>query len=584
MPDLIAQGSDAHHRWRRPLALGRVITLGRKCGAWSTPWDDCISRRHVEVCWADGNLRVERLDTARNPVFFRGKERKSFEIKPGEHFVIGGTTFTFAEHKVTISFDEKPPVTEQAFSPLFLDRVRFRDADQRIDVLARLPEIIAGATSDQELFVQLVNVLLTGIARATAAAIVVHRGDVTGDLPVQVLHWDSRGTESMDFRPSIRLIQQAVTSRESIVHTRPTEQDGQFTAMDDADWAFCTPVRSEMCRGWAIYVAGHLEHDGGNAADPNDLTDDLKFAELASTTLSRLRETQVHSNLRQFLSPVVMEALIEHDPDTVLNPRETQVTVLFCDLRGFSRSSEQHAENLHELLNRVSQALGVMTHHILDQGGVVGDFHGDSAMGFWGWPIAHENDVERACKAALGIRSEFEAAAQQEDHPLHDFRIGIGIASGRAVAGKIGSVDQVKVTVFGPVVNLAARLEQMTKVLRAPILVDETTAKEARGLLPEKIGRFRRVARVRPDGMKTALEVSELLPSEEQFPDLSDADIIAYESALDELHDSRWDPAIQLLHQVPATDRVKDFLTIFIAQNNRTPPDDWDGVIPLSGK
>ena len=137
--------------------------------------------------------------------------------------------------------------------------------------------------------------------------------------------------------------------------------------------------------------------------------------------------------------------------------------MLFCDLRGFSRHSERSAEDLLGLLNRVSQALGVTTHEIREQGGVLGDFHGDAAMGFWGWPLAQPDAAVRACLAALAIRAEFAATAQRPDDPLADFRVGIGIATGRAVAGKIGTVDQVKVTVFGPVVNLASRLEGMTK-------------------------------------------------------------------------------------------------------------------------
>src|SRR5207248_6514807 len=107
-------------------------------------------------------------------------------------------------------------------------------------------------------------------------------------------------------------------------------------------------------------------------------------------------------------SPVVLEALGSQEADEALAPREADVTVLFCDLRGFTAKSEQAAGDLFGLLTRVSQALGVMTHHILDQGGVVGDFHGDAAMGFWGWPIAQPDAIERACRAALGIRAAFE--------------------------------------------------------------------------------------------------------------------------------------------------------------------------------
>ena len=94
--------------------------------------------------------------------------------------------------------------------------------------------------------------------------------------------------------------------------------------------------------------------------------------------------------------------------------------MLFCDLRGFSRQSERHAGDLLGLLQRVSQALGVMTHHIREQGGVVGDFQGDAAMGFWGWPLAQHDAVLRTCRAALAIRAEFEAA-KQPDSPWPAF-------------------------------------------------------------------------------------------------------------------------------------------------------------------
>jgi adenylate cyclase len=257
---------------------------------------------------------------------------------------------------------------------------------------------------------------------------------------------------------------------------------------------------------------------------------------------------------------------------------------LFCDLRGFARRSEQAAGDLHGLLRRVSDALGVTTRHILQTGGVVGDFHGDAAMGFWGWPFEQPDAVARACRAALSIRAEFAAASLRSDHPLADFRLGIGIATGSAVAGKIGTVDQVKVTVFGPVVNLASRLEGMTKLLRAPILLDAATAAAVRAHLPPGQARVRRVAVVKPYGCDVPLEVSELLPPPAEQPELTDQDIATYEAALESLLAKDWQRAFQLLHQVTADDRVKDFLTVFIAERNRTPPEGWDGVIPLASK
>jgi adenylate cyclase len=282
------------------------------------------------------------------------------------------------------------------------------------------------------------------------------------------------------------------------------------------------------------------------------------------------------ATLSQFFSPVVLETLATQDPEVVLAPRETTVTVMFCDLRGFSRETERSADDLLELLQRVSNALGVMTHHIRAEGGVVGDFQGDAAMGFWGWPLPQPDAVPRTARTAVAVRAAFEATA--------GFHAGIGIATGRAVAGKIGTVDQVKVTVFGPVVNLASRLERMTKILRAPVLMDEATAKAVRTQVSPEVARVRRLAVVLPYGLDTPLAVSELLPPFSADPQLSDEHLGFYEAALDAFVAGRWPEAFRLLHSIPAEDRAKDFLTVYIAGRNRTPPANWNGVIALEEK
>jgi adenylate cyclase len=105
-----------------------------------------------------------------------------------------------------------------------------------------------------------------------------------------------------------------------------------------------------------------------------------------------------------------------------------------------------------------------------------------------------------------------------------------------------------------------------------------------RNQISPKVARLRRVAVVKPYGMDRKLEVTELLPPLEQFPQLTDQHIRDYEQALDELAAGRWPQAFERLHRVPAEDRVKDFLTVFIAQHNRTPPENWNGVIPLTVK
>jgi adenylate cyclase len=635
MPDLIAQGTEPQQRWRRGLPEGEEVTLGRLGGTWAVPWDQHISRRHARLFWNGSRLAVARLQESRNPIFFHGKEVDSFSIEPGEHFVIGQTSFTLAIQRVNITSDAPQPVQQQSFSAQYLRQVRFRNPDYRLEVLSRLPDVISGAAGDEELVVRLVSMLLAGVPRADAAAVVAveeeegrgardegraieeddealitkdMRGEAGEEFPsadylpasalhlppsnlperpgVRVLHWDQRLVISNDFQPSQGLILQSLRHRQSVLHVwrgAEASSGGTFTESENFDWAFCTPVLGKSSSGWALYVAGRFNVESVDAtppSDPNDLREDVKFTELVAAMLSSLRQMRLlehrQAALSQFFSPVVLKTLAAEDPEVVLAPRETEVSVLFCDLRGFSRESERQAHDLLGLLQRVSRALGMMTRAIREQGGVVGDFQGDAAMGFWGWPLQQKDAVLGACRAALAIRAEFEATA--------GFHAGIGAATGKAVAGKIGTPDQVKVTVFGPVVNLASRLESMTKILRAPILLDEATARAVRQQVPREVARVRRLAVVKPYGLDRALEVSELLPPAAQYPLLSDEHLACYEAALDKFLARNWAAAFELLHRIPADDEVKDFLTVYIAKHNRRAPANWDGVIPLEGK
>lgn len=599
MPELKAQGVEKEDRWQRKLVPGETAVIGRAAGLWTVPWDPFVSRRHAEILWQEDELEVRQLETAGNPIFLRGSPTPRFRIRPGEHFVIGSTTFSLIEQK-SVSFEEGgAPAQEHVFGRHDLARVRYRDADRRVDALSRLPELIASAHTNAELFVGLTSILLAGAPRADVVAlVVVDSGAIADRPPVRVLHWDRRRATDGEFHPSRRLAIDALRRlRKSVVYVWRGEADASSlnrSVVDEGnDWAFCTPVRGETCRGWGVYVAGRSSNvDATFTRDvvisPNDLEEDVKFAELVAAILTSLRQVRLlerrHASLTQFFSPRVLSKFAEEDPEVALEPKQSDVSVLFCDLRGFSRDAESRSGDLMALLERVSKALGVMTSNILDQGGVVGDFQGDAAMGFWGWPVAQVDRFRRVCLAALTIRSQFEQSARKPDHPLHGFRVGIGIASGTAVAGKIGTTDQAKIGVFGPIVNLASRLEGMSKILAAPILLDEESARLAREQLSLQEGRIRRLARVRPAGMDRPIEVSELLPPVDQYPLLTDDHIVSYEAALDAFIGGDWDLALEHFHRVPPFDRAQDFMTAYIVQNNRTPPSDWNGVVNLTTK
>ena len=118
------------------------------------------------------------------------------------------------------------PAGERTFTLAELRAAPFRRADQQIEVLSRLPEMISGSASDQELCVRLVNLLLSGIAHATAAAVVEvtaesepTAGKSTASGPIAVLHWDRRVLTGSDFRPSERLIRQSLAGGASTAFT-----------------------------------------------------------------------------------------------------------------------------------------------------------------------------------------------------------------------------------------------------------------------------------------------------------------------------------------------------------------------------
>jgi adenylate cyclase len=133
-------------------------------------------------------------------------------------------------------------------------------------------------------------------------------------------------------------------------------------------------------------------------------------------------------------------------------------------------------------------------------------------------------------------------------------------------------------------VNLAARLETMTRHLPTSILVDAPTAQAIRASLGPDVCRVRRLARVIPVGLSTPIEVSELLPPVAECPELNDEQLRLYENALGAFEAGDWNRAEELLAKVPHSDRVKDVLLRFILDHDGAPPADWDGAIRMSAK
>jgi len=124
----------------------------------------------------------------------------------------------------------------------------------------------------------------------------------------------------------------------------------------------------------------------------------------------------------------------------------------------------------------------------------------------------------------------------------------------------------------------------MTKQFGTPILVDESVAEYARQHLPPHEGRIRRIGRFRPAGMNHEITISQLLLPSSHEDNLSDADIVLYEQAWDSFAAGNWQEALDQLEEIPATDRVREYLRIYIMANNGEPPPNWSGTIPMQLK
>lgn len=550
MPYLIAQGKQPHHRWRRLLPEGIVVTLGRTTPRWNVPWDPQISRMHAHLQLEGESLLVECHETASNAVYYQGQKIQQFKLQLNQHFVIGETSFSLVPSELAASLIPDSPAAEQTFMLTDLHKIPFEETSHRIELLSKLPTITASAADEQELLSKIIDWLFLGITRASGIALV--RQLLPEDGEVEVMHWDYRGRKDTYFSPSQALINQAIKSQMSIIHFWNQDTESEYTELQEIDWGFCIPMQGEACQNWGLYIAGKTDTTsrvGSDSLTQFQVKQDMKYAELASSTLSHLRSLKnmerLQAHFQQFFPDVVVDALLSGSSEELLTPRETDLSIMFCDLSGFSNASEDSAADLMNLLQSTSDSLSLITQQILAQDGVIGDFHGDEAMGFWGWPVAETPEIHarKACAAALEILTSFLSKSA--------FGATIGIASGVSVAGEIGSNHQVKVSVLGPVVNLASRLESMNRYFGTSILIDERTSALIGEALQEAV--LIRLGRVRPYGMERAVQVSTLLGREDAAQ--LHHHLENYAKALAALEENNLQQAHKLLLEITATEQ-----------------------------
>jgi len=190
-----------------------------------------------------------------------------------------------------------------------------------------------------------------------------------------------------------------------------------------------------------------------------------------------------------YLNPDVIASIVD-DPDGLkLGGERRHLSILFADIVGFtSRAERSEPEPLVALLNVYMTA---MTNLILESGGVVDKLMGDGIMAFWGAPVAIANPARAAVDCALKMLRALRELAERDER-FRDVRIGLGICTGDAVVGNFGGERRFDYSVIGDTVNLASRLEGLTRQFKVNLLVNRPTLDEAgAGFIVREIGMVR---------------------------------------------------------------------------------------------
>ena len=210
---------------------------------------------------------------------------------------------------------------------------------------------------------------------------------------------------------------------------------------------------------------------------------------IALAVLAVRERVRVKSLFARYVHADVVRELVDGDDRIELGGEEREITVLFSDIRGFTSMSE-HVDPI-ELVAQLNEYFEAMVDVVAAEQGTVDKFLGDGMMAIFGAPARHDDHAARACRAATAMLERLDAVNRDRAaRDLAPLRIGSGIHTGHAVVGNVGSPPfRVDFTAIGDTVNLAARIEAMTKELDAPIVVSDATRASVEALHDPDHGR-----------------------------------------------------------------------------------------------
>jgi adenylate cyclase len=515
--------TDASGRqWQFNFVAQAVCTIGRAPDNSVVLDDPRASRYHAHIkqtdsgtfTIVDGAVINGQLRRSANKVFINGDAQFDHGLNNGDRITIGASTLRFEqppeERTTDVRYDDKPLGHTQLLisaNDVMNTVLRSKDEvttsphrDKMLETLQRKANILTalyemsktlGSVFDlNAIFDKATDVIFRSTPADRVVALLAESG-TNGDLedvvltPIAMRARDNK-LEAHARKLSIgRTITRKVMKDRVALLSQDAASDEQFAGVDSivsqgVRSTICAPLVADTRVHGALY-ADRL--DPFAAFKPDDL--ELISAVAAQTAIAvenaraheRLaREEVARANYSRFITEYVVKQMLENPESFKLGGVNQTITILFADIRGFTRISE-HAppEKIVSLLNRYFSA---MTDIIFAHGGTLDKYLGDGLMALFGAPTATPEDASNALNAAVAMQRRV-LGINQELHAdgLPEIGVGMGLHTGEVTVGYIGSERRSEYTAIGDAVNTASRLE--TNARGGEILLSDATAKAA---------------------------------------------------------------------------------------------------------
>lgn len=295
---------------------------------------------------------------------------------------------------------------------------------------------------------------------------------------------------------------------------------------------------------------------------------------------NREEARRIRGAFQHYVAPEIIDELMSNRAMLRLGGERKVITALFADIAGFTRIAEDMEPSL--LVQLLNELLTAISDALVSVGGTIDKYVGDATVAMFGAPVAHPDHAQRACRAALACQARLaEVRARWRARELPDIHVRIGINSGLAVVGNVGSETRFDYTMLGDTVNLAARLEGVNNVYRTDILVGEETYAQAGESMV-----FREVDRVRVKGKHRAVSIYEPIGMVDEVPEAVHTVIADYEAALAKYRARDFDAAMPLFTELAergdGPSRTMRRRTEKLLSS--PPPPDWDATFDLTHK